>query len=79
MLKSLEAVIEEDGEVHLREPIHLSGRCRAIVTIIEEGVDAIPELAEEIEAWDIASNEALANIEKTGSNSGDSRRIGSLK
>jgi len=64
MLKALEAVIEENGEVHLKERVHLHGRCRAIVTIIEEDLDSIPGLAEEIAAWDAASSEALADIEK---------------
>lgn len=36
MLKSVEATIEIDGRVHLKEPVHLTHTCRAIVTIIEE-------------------------------------------
>jgi len=36
MLTSIEATIEEDGVVHLKEPIHLPHPCRAIVTIIDE-------------------------------------------
>jgi hypothetical protein len=36
MWKSLEAVIEKDGKVRLKEPIKLKANCRAIVTIIEE-------------------------------------------
>ena len=36
MLKSVEATIEADGEIHLRERVRLSHSCRAIVTIIEE-------------------------------------------
>ena len=43
MLKSIEAVIERDGGIHLKEPIHLVHACRAIVTIIEE--PHIPETA----------------------------------
>ncbi|TFH15588.1 MAG: hypothetical protein E4H02_07535 [Lentisphaerales bacterium] len=43
MLKSVEATIEADGEIHLRESVHLSHACRAIVTIIEE--PDIPETA----------------------------------
>ncbi len=35
MLKSVEAIIETDGDIHLNEPIHLAHSCRAIVTIIE--------------------------------------------
>jgi len=36
MLKSVEATVETDGAVHLKEPVHLLHACRAIVTIIEE-------------------------------------------
>ncbi len=36
MLRSVEATIEANGEVRLREPVHLQHPCRAIVTIIEE-------------------------------------------
>jgi hypothetical protein len=36
MLKSYEATIEVDGQIHFREPVRVSHPCRAIVTIIEE-------------------------------------------
>jgi hypothetical protein len=36
MLKSIEATIDADGEVRLKESVHLLHACRAIVTIIEE-------------------------------------------
>ena len=36
MLTALEATIETDGDIHLKEPVHLSHPCRAIVTIIDE-------------------------------------------
>jgi len=36
MMKSVEATIETDGRVHLKEPVHLTRTCRAIITIIEE-------------------------------------------
>ena len=36
MLKSVNATIDADGEIHLRETVHLPHACRAIVTIIEE-------------------------------------------
>ena len=36
MLKSIKAIVEENGEVHLQEPVSLPHACRAIVTIIEE-------------------------------------------
>lgn len=43
MLKSLEATIETDGQIHLREHVRLQHTCRAIVTIIDEV--EIPETA----------------------------------
>ncbi len=43
MLKSVEATVEIDGEVRLREPIRLPRACRAIVTIIDD--PDIPEVA----------------------------------
>ena len=42
MLKSVEATIEADGEIRLRENVRLPHACRAIVTIIEES--DIPEI-----------------------------------
>ena len=43
MLKSVEAIIEKNGKVHLKEPIHLTSPCRAIVTILDEESHAIAE------------------------------------
>lgn len=43
MLTSIEATIEKDGVVRLKEPIHLDHPCRAIVTIVDE--PAIAETA----------------------------------
>ncbi|MBM3862043.1 MAG: hypothetical protein FJ395_20655 [Verrucomicrobia bacterium] len=43
MLTSIEATIEKDGVVRLKEPIHLDRPCRAIVTIVDE--PAIAETA----------------------------------
>ncbi len=43
MLNSIEATIQPDGQVRLKEQVHLSYACRAIVTIIEE--PDIPETA----------------------------------
>ena len=43
MIKSVEAIIETDGEIRLRESVRLPHACRAIVTIIEES--DIPETA----------------------------------
>ena len=36
MLKSIEATVEINGEVHLREPFQIGHPCRAIVTILDE-------------------------------------------
>ncbi len=43
MLKSINAIVEENGEVHLQEPVSLPHACKAIVTIIDE--TDIPETA----------------------------------
>jgi len=65
MLKSVEAIIEKNGEVYLQEPIHLRKRCKAILTILDEKSEVIAETAllseavlsedwnrpEEAEAW----------------------------
>jgi hypothetical protein len=45
MLISVEAIIEENGEVRLQQPIHLNSPCRAIVTIFDEKSDTISETA----------------------------------
>lgn len=39
MLQMLEAVIDEDGNVHLAEPVTLEGRHRALVTVLAEPPD----------------------------------------
>lgn len=45
MLLTVEAIIGENGEVHLQQPIHLSSPCRAIVTILDEKYDVFSETA----------------------------------
>jgi len=46
MLQTIEAVIDEQGDVRLLEPIHLPARRRAFVIILEyEPVISIPETA----------------------------------
>ena len=43
MIQTVEAIIEPDGEVLLLEPVELSERKRALVTILEdEPANAIP-------------------------------------
>jgi hypothetical protein len=71
MIRTIEATIDENGEVHLLEPIQLSGTCRALVTILEEPHDVSMEPAllsepalaedwnrpEEDEAWSYLQQE----------------------
>jgi hypothetical protein len=45
MLKSVEAIIDKNGKVHLKETIHLPSPSRAIVTILDEEAHAIAETA----------------------------------
>jgi hypothetical protein len=39
MLRTVEAIIDAQGQVHLLEPISLTGSRRALVTILEEERD----------------------------------------
>jgi hypothetical protein len=39
MLRTVEAVIDAQGQVHLLEPVSLTGSRRALVTILEEERD----------------------------------------
>ena len=46
MLQTIEAVVDEKGQVRLLSPIHLPTARRAIVTILEEEwIDRVPETA----------------------------------
>lgn len=46
MIQTVEALVDERGEIHLLEPIHLPTGRRALVTILEEKpVINIPETA----------------------------------
>jgi hypothetical protein len=36
MIHTLEAIIDENGRVHLAEPVTLKGRHRALVTVLDE-------------------------------------------
>ena len=36
MPKAIDAIVEKDGRVRLKEPVHLSSPCRAIVILIDE-------------------------------------------
>ena len=41
MLRTIEAVIDEDGTVHLSEPIHLLQVRRALVVILDDESDGV--------------------------------------
>ena len=46
MLRTIEAIIDEQGNVHLQEPVELPAPRRALVTILEEASDRqVPETA----------------------------------
>lgn len=54
MLKTVEAIIDEQGNVRLLEPVDLPAAHRALVTILEHGPDVnVPETA-------LLSEQALA-------------------
>ena len=54
MPRSIEAVIDAEGRVILREEVHLLGPRRAIVTILDETVE------DEIDETALLSEQALA-------------------
>jgi hypothetical protein len=45
MIRTIEAIIDENGIVHLLEPLHLPATYRALVTILEEPPSAVIEPA----------------------------------
>lgn len=46
MIKTVEAIIDENGNVTLLEPVHPSGNQRALATILEENpTESRPETA----------------------------------
>ena len=46
MIRTVEAIIDEHGNVRLREPVHLPAARRALVMILEEDpVAGVPERA----------------------------------
>jgi hypothetical protein len=54
MLRTVEAVIDANGEVRLLEPIQVSASCRSLVTILDDEVQLHPN------ALAILSESALA-------------------
>jgi hypothetical protein len=46
MLRTVEAVIEPDGQVRLLEPISIPGVRRALVTVLEEPAEVTAHLSE---------------------------------
>jgi len=54
MIRTVEALIDENGNVRLLEPVHPRAACRALVTILEERpAEQVPESA-------LLSEDALA-------------------
>ena len=45
MLRTVEAIIDERGNIHLREPVRLSAARRALVTILDDEPLIAPETA----------------------------------
>jgi len=45
MIRTVEAVIDEHGNVRLLEPLHFSASRRVLVTILEERLAGVPESA----------------------------------
>lgn len=45
MMRTVEAIIDEQGFVHLREHVDLPGARRALVTILEEPAAPVQETA----------------------------------
>ena len=39
MMQAVEAIVDETGTVRLKEKLHLSRPCRAIVTILDEDIE----------------------------------------
>ena len=70
MVKTVEAIIEKNGEVHLKESIQLSSPCRAIITILDEKSDDVAETALLSEAslsadWDLPEEDkAWSHLQK---------------
>jgi len=46
MLRTIEAVIEPDGQVRLLEPISVTGSRRALVTVLDEPAELTAVLSE---------------------------------
>ena len=43
--KTIEAIIDQDGNIRLLEPVHLSSSKRALVTILEDPISTVSETA----------------------------------
>jgi hypothetical protein len=52
MVRTIEAVIEPDGQVRLLEPISVSGARRALVTVLDEPAEITALLSESALAVD---------------------------
>ena len=60
MVRTVQAVISKDGEVHLIEPIKLDGEHRALVMIMDEVPAELPVLACELSLteWNLPEEDA---------------------
>jgi hypothetical protein len=47
MIRTIEAIVDEHGVVHLLEPLHLRGPCRAILAVDDRAAAEIGEAREE--------------------------------
>jgi hypothetical protein len=45
MIKTIEAVIDGNGNVHLLEPVEVASACRALVLILDEPIAGASECA----------------------------------
>jgi hypothetical protein len=45
MLRTIKALIDEQGNVSLSEPVHLQGQRQALVTILDEEAEPLNEVA----------------------------------
>ncbi|MGA2065209.1 MAG: hypothetical protein ABSG86_09575 [Thermoguttaceae bacterium] len=45
MIQAVEAMVDQEGRVRLLAPVHVSARCRALVTILDESPSGAGETA----------------------------------
>jgi len=62
MIRTVEAVVDEQGRVRLTEPVHLTRSQRALVTILDE--DPAPEVDETARLSELALAEDWGRVEE---------------